>query len=148
VGAKRAEHQAIIQGTPHQCFAALTDYEAMADWQSTIKRCEVRATDAEGRAKEVFWELDAKVKSISYTLSYSYEAPSWIGYSYVEGDLADIQGEYIFEDRGDGSTLATFSLKLEPGVWVPGTVAKLLNDQVMKRSLEDLKSHVEAAAAA
>jgi hypothetical protein len=84
---------------------------------------------------------------VAYTLSYSYEPPSWIGYTYVEGDITDVQGEYTFEDRGDGTTLATLSLKLDPGMWLPGPVAKVLNDQVMKRSLEDLKSHLEAAAA-
>jgi hypothetical protein len=145
VGAKRAEHQTLITGSPQQCFDALTDYDSMTEWQSSIKRCEVRLVDAEGRGKEVYWELDAKVRSVAYTLSYSYESPSWIGYTYVEGDISDVQGEYTFEDRGDGTTLATLSLKLDAGVWLPGPVAGLLNDQVMKRSLEDLKSHLEAA---
>ena len=147
MGVKRAEHQAVIGATPQDCFDALTDYTTIADWQSSVSRCEVRRTDAEGRGKEVYWELDAKVKAISYTLSYSYEAPSWIGYSYVEGDISDVQGEYTFEDRGDGSTLATLSLKLDAGMWIPGPLANLLNDQVMKRSLEDLKNHIEGARA-
>ncbi|MEA2348003.1 MAG: hypothetical protein QOG62_1790 [Thermoleophilaceae bacterium] len=144
MGAKRAEHQTIITGTPQQCFDALTDYDAIRGWQSAIKRCEIRTTDANGRAKEVFWELDADARSISYTLTYNYEPPSWIGYGYVEGDISDVQGEYTFEDRGDGSTLATLSLKLEPGVWLPDPVARALEDQVMKGSLEDLKAHLEA----
>jgi hypothetical protein len=82
---------------------------------------------------------------VTYVLSYRYEPPSWIGYSYVDGDIRDVEGEYTFEDRGDGTTLATLSLRIDPGMWVPGPVASLLGDQVLKRSLEDLKLRIESA---
>lgn len=144
MGAKRAEHQTIITGTPQQCFEALTDYDAVVAWQSSAKRCEVRRTDSSGRGKEVFWELEAQTRPISFTLTYKYEPPSWIGYGYVEGDISDSQGEYTFEDRADGTTLATLSMRLDPGVWIPDPVAKALEEQIMKRTLEDLKTHVEA----
>ena len=52
---------------------------------------------------------------LSFTLTYTYEPPSWIGYGYVEGDISDAQGEYTFEDRADGTTLATLSMRLDPG---------------------------------
>src|SRR6476469_7675687 len=50
-----------------------------------------------------------------------------------------VDGEFTFEEQGDGKTLATYSLDIDPGVWLPGRVKKLLSDQVMKRSVEDLK---------
>jgi hypothetical protein len=49
----------------------------------------------------------------------------------------------VFEDRGDGTTLARYSLALDPGVWLPGPLQKVLSDQVMKGSVEDLKRRVE-----
>ena len=52
------------------------------------------------------------------------------------------------EDRGDGTTLATYSLAVDPGMWVPGPVLKVLNNQVMRGAVEDLKQRVEAAARA
>ncbi len=144
MGSKRAEQQVVVKAPPQACFAALTDYERMPDWQSTVRSCEVLARDSEGRGREVAWGIDAKIRSISYRLEYSYEEPSWIGCRYLGGDLKDLNAEYTFEDRGDGTTLATFSLRVDPGTWVPGKVADMLGDQVMKRSLEDLKRHVEA----
>lgn len=144
MSARRAEHQTVIAGTPQQCFDALIDYAAIVEWQSAVKTCEVREVDSAGRGKHVFWELDAKVKSVSYTLAYTYEEPSWISYKLVEGDVSDIQGEYTFENRDDETTLATFSLKIDPGIWVPGKVVELLSGQVMKSSLDELKTHVEA----
>ena len=50
----------------------------------------------------------------------------------------------VVEDRGDGTTLATYSLALDAGVWLPGPVRKILTDQVMKGSVEDLKRRVES----
>ncbi len=144
MGSKRAEQQVVVEGSPHACFAALTDYDEIPEWQSTVKSCEVVSRDRDGRGREVAWEIDAKVRSLAYRLEYSYEEPHWIGCRYVDGDVKDIDAEYIFEDRGDGTTLATFCLRVDPGSWVPGKVASLLGDQVMKRSLEDLKRHVEA----
>jgi hypothetical protein len=55
-----------------------------------------------------------------------------------------VDGEYLLEDQGDGTTLATYSLALDPGMWMPGPLQKVLNDQVMKGSVEDLKRRVEA----
>lgn len=145
MGVKRADYQAIIAAPPKRCFDALTDYATIPDWQSSVKRCDVVEASPDGRPRQVRWKLDAKVRTVEYTLAYTYEEPSWIGYSYVEGDLADVEGEYTFEDRGDETTLATFSLRLDPGIWVPAPVLKILNDQVLKRGLDDLRSHIEAS---
>ena len=145
MGKDSAEHQVVIDGTPQSCFSALLDYEGMPAWSSSVKSCEVLSRDEEGRGREVAWHIDAKVRSVSYTLEYEYEEPSWIGCRYVDGDVKDLTGEYTLEDRGDGRTLATFSLRIDPGMWVPGKVKQVLSDQVMKRSLEDLKRHVESA---
>ena len=133
----------MIEGPPQACFEALTDYDSMPEWQSTVRSVEVVSRDEKGRGKEVAWEIDAKIRTLAYRLEYEYEEPHRIGYRYVEGDVNDLDGEYIFEDQGDGTTLATFMLRLDPGMWIPGKVVSVLNDQVMARSLEDLKGRVE-----
>ncbi len=92
------------------------------------------------------FEIDAKVKTVNYTLDYSYEEPHLLSWRYVEGDVKDVDGEFTLEDQGDGTTLATYSLRLDAGVWLPGPVASMLTDTVMQRSVEDLKARVEAPA--
>jgi uncharacterized membrane protein len=144
VGAKRAEQQIVIEGSPQACFDAITDYETFPEWQQAVTSCKVISRDAQGRGKEVAFEVDAKVKSVYYRLSYRYEEPHLITWDYLEGDVNEIDGEYVFEDRGDGTTLATYSLHIHPGVWVPGRVGKALNQQVMQGSMEDLKRRVES----
>jgi hypothetical protein len=94
----------------------------------------------------VAFQIDARVKSISYTLDYRYEEPHLMEWDYVEGDVRDIDGEFVLEDMGDGTTLATYALRIDAGMWMPGKIASVLNDQVMQRSVDDLKARVEGGA--
>jgi ribosome-associated toxin RatA of RatAB toxin-antitoxin module len=143
VGRKRAERQILIEASPSRCFDALVDYETFPDWQRAVRACEVLTRDRDGRGKEVAFEIDAKIKSITYTLDYSYEEPHLISWRYVDGDVRDVDGEFVFEDQGDGTTLATYALRLDPGLPLPGRVLNLLSEQVMQGSMEDLKQRVE-----
>ena len=143
MGNKRAERQIAITGSPSQCFDAITDYETFPEWQRAVKQVDVLSRDRDGRGKEVAFEIDAKVKTVRYTLDYRYEAPHHVTWVYVEGDPKDVDGELVLEDQGDGSTLATYSINIDPGVWLPGKVVSLLNEQVMHGALEDLKRRVE-----
>jgi uncharacterized membrane protein len=141
---KRAEHSLVIEAPPADCFEAITEYETFPEWQTAVKAVEVLTRDADGRGCDVRFEIDAKVRQVEYTLRYSYEAPHLITWDYVDGDVKSVDGEFVFEDRRDGTTLATYSLAIDPGVWLPGPVKSVLTDQVMKRSVEDLKRRVEA----
>lgn len=141
---KQGRHQAVIDAPPQACFDAITSYETFPHWQQAVESAEVVSRDSAGRGREVAFRVDARVKTISYSLKYSYEEPHRITWEYLGGDLEDIGGEYVFADQGDGTTLATYAVALDAGVWLPGPVAKLLNDQVMKRSVEDLKRRVES----
>ena len=138
---------AVIDATPQECFDVLTDFERLPEWQGAVKSVRVHERDAQGRGEVVEYEVDAKVKTVRYTLDYSYEEPHLVSWRYVEGDVKDVDGEFVLEDRGDGTTLATYALRLDPGVWMPGRLADLLNEQVMQGVMEDLKHRVEGDSA-
>jgi ribosome-associated toxin RatA of RatAB toxin-antitoxin module len=136
-------HSLVIEADPAVCFEAITDYETFPEWQAAVKEVDVLSRDRAGRGRDVRFVIDAKVRQVSYTLRYSYERPHLITWDYVDGDVKSVDGEFVFEDQGDGTTFATYSLDIDPGVWLPGRVKKMLTDQVMKRSVEDLKRRVE-----
>ncbi len=144
MGARHEETQITIDASPQDCFDALTDYETFTTWQDAVKSCEVETRDDQGRGREVAFQIDARVKTINYRLAYSYDEPHRITWDYLDGDIKDVDGEYLFDDQGDGTTLATYRLLLDPGVWVPGPLAKVLREQVMKRSMQELKKRVES----
>jgi ribosome-associated toxin RatA of RatAB toxin-antitoxin module len=133
-----------IDARPTDCFAVLTDYEAMPEWQSRVSECNVLAHDDDGRAREVEYVIDAKLRSVRYRLRHLYDEPRWIGSDYLDGDFRCFEGEYTLTDSGGGATHVEFRLRIDPGLRVPGRIAKMLNDAVMGRALEDLKQRVEA----
>jgi uncharacterized membrane protein len=136
-------HSLVIEAEPAVCFDEITDYETFPEWQAAVKEVDVLSWDDDGLGRDVRFVIDARVRSVSYTLRYSYEQPHRVMWDYVEGDVRSVEGEFSFADQGDGTTLATYSLEIDPGVWLPGPVKKMLTDQVMKRSVEDLKRRVE-----
>ena len=144
MGVKHADQQVTIEAAPQACFDALLEYETFPEWQSAVNWVDVVTRDDKGRGREVHFEIDTKVKTIRYELEYSYEPPHRIAWHYLGGDIRDVDGEFIFEDQGDGTTLATYSLALDPGVWLPDRVARMINHQVMRRSVEELRERVEA----
>ena len=143
---KRAERQILIVGSPQQCFDAMVQYETFPEWQRAVRSCNVLSRDRRERGERVQFEVDAQVRTIRYTLDYSYEEPHLVSWRYVEGDVRDVDGELVLEDTGQGTTLATYALRIDPGVWLPGRVSDMLSGQVMHGVLEDLKKRVEAPA--
>jgi uncharacterized membrane protein len=139
---KRAERSAEIDAPREDCFAALLDYDSFAEWQRAVKSVQVLSRDDEGRGRDVEFHIDAKVKQVRYVLRYSYEPPGRIAWDYVEGDVKDVSGEFLLEDAGDGTTLATYRIGLDAGVWMPGPIKKVLTDQVMKGAVDDLARRV------
>ena len=144
MGKRHAERQIVVERSPQECFDALVDFESYPSWQRAVRTCEVQSRDRDGRGRRVCFEVDARVRLLSFTLDYSYESPHLVTWDFVEGDVKDIEGEFVLEDRGDGTTLATYALLIDAGASMPGELASALNDQVMKRSIEDLKARVES----
>jgi ribosome-associated toxin RatA of RatAB toxin-antitoxin module len=132
-----------IDAPPAACFDVLTDYARMPEWQSRVTEARVLATDENGRAQEVEYAIDVKLRTVRYRLAHTYQEPSYIGSSYVSGDFKDFAGDYHFAPEGDG-TCVTFHLRIDPGLRVPGRIARMLNEAVMGRALKDLKRRVEA----
>ena len=137
-----AERSVEVAAPPQDCFDALTDYESMPEWQSSVKRCEVVSRDERGRGLEVDYEIDARLRSIAYRLRYSYDEPHRIDVGYVEGDMEDLRAEYTLEPEGE-ATRVTLSLRVKPGVRVPGPLQRILEGRLMNGALDDLRRRVE-----
>jgi ribosome-associated toxin RatA of RatAB toxin-antitoxin module len=141
---KKARQEALIAASAQECFDAIADFETYPDWQEAVQECEVLSHDDSGRARRVRFTIDAKIRRVSYTLDYAYDEPHAVSWDFVEGDPKRVEGEFLFEEDGDGQTLASYVLRLDAGVWLPGPIANVLRDQVMKRAVDDLKRRVES----
>ena len=142
MGIHRGEQQIEIPAPPGDCFAAITDYESFPRWQDAVLRTRVLDRNSHGLGRTVEVTADAKFREVTYRLRYEYERPRRIWWDFVSGEgVEHIEGEYLLEPDG-GGTLAIYRLGIDPGVPVPGLVARRLNAGVMRRSVEDLRDEV------
>jgi hypothetical protein len=133
-----------IEATAGDIFEVATDFEAYPEWNANIKRVEVKETDGEGRATKVFYEVDAKVRVITYTLQYDYSnAPESFSWELLDGDPKELSGTYSF-DEFDDVTEVTYETAIDPGFPMPGFLRKQAQRQIMKGALADLKKRVES----
>ena len=89
-----------IAAPPRACFAALTDYERLPEWQRAVCAARVLERDARGRGTVVEYEVDARVRRVRYRLRQIYDEPRRLGSEYLGGDFRDFSGEWRFSPRG------------------------------------------------
>ena len=141
---ERVQDNIDIEATAEDIFEVATDFESYPEWNANIKRVEVKDTDDEGLATKVFFEVDARVKVMTYTLQYDYSnAPESFSWDLGDGDPKELSGAYSF-DEFDDVTEVTYELAIDPGFPLPGFLRKQAQRQIMKAALTDLKKRVES----
>jgi uncharacterized membrane protein len=136
-----------IAAPVEECFAVLTDFSAYPKWSSPVTTCTVLERHADGLARRVAFTVDMTLKTIRYTLEYTYDPPSGARWHMVEGDVKDVQGSYRFVER-DGETEATCSQAIDIGFWVPGLLRRTFESKALRDSVEEFKKAVESRAPA
>ena len=137
----QGRREADVAAPPEACFAALTDYDAMPQWQRALKRCTV-VEHGDG-SDVVDFEVDAKVRTIRYRLRLHYDEPTRIDSTYLDGPFRDFSARWRF-DPAPGGTRAVVEVHLDPGRFVPRPLARMVEDALLGRAVEDLKRRVEA----
>lgn len=134
-----------VAASAEDVFEVATDFEAYPEWNANIKKVEIKATDDEGRATEVWYQVDAKVKTVTYTLGYDYsEAPDAFSWELIDGDVKELSGSYRF-DEFDDVTEVQYETKIDPGFPIPGFLKRQGERQIVKAALADLKKRVESS---
>ena len=133
-----------VEATAEEIFEVATDFEGYPDWNSNIKKVEVKETDDDGRATQVWYEVDAKVKTIRYTLEYDYSnAPESFSWSLLDGDVKELSGSYSFDEFDDVTEVA-YETRIDPGFPLPGLLKRQAEKQIVRGALADLKKRVES----
>ena len=132
-----------ISASAEEIFDVAIDLEKYPEWNANIKKVEVKESDDEGRPTTVWMQVDAKIKTVSYTLAYDYSnAPDSFSWSLIEGDVKDLSGSYEF-DEFDDVTEVRYETSIDPGFPVPGMLKRQAQKQIVKGALQDLKKRVE-----
>ena len=147
MGVIRGERTVEIDAPIDRCFDIAADIEGAIDWQGSLRDVEVLEEDDEGRAEVVETRSDAKVKTVSARLRFTYEEPDRIEWVQEKGDTKSLTGWWDFEDLGDGRTKATYGLEADPGrmlgLLLRGPAESAVRDFLLGGAAEGLKQEAE-----
>ena len=128
------------------CYAAIADFEAYPTWSSPITSTTVLDRHADGQPRRVEFVVDMKIRTVRYVLEYTWHPPNRLTWKMVEGDLASIEGSYVFKAKGPNRTTATCSQAISLGFWVPGLILRPLEQTALRQSVLEFKTEAERLA--
>lgn len=140
-----------ISATPERCFAIAADLDHVPEWHGAMTEVEVLERDGDGRATLVESQMDATVTRVRMRLRFSYDEPNGVRWTRESGDLRSLDGWWSFQERGDGRTLATYTLEIGVGRrlallvrTVRGPVRDRVESLLVDRPVQGLKTRAEA----
>ena len=142
-GTATAEIDAPIE----ECYRHAADVDTIDQWQSGVQHVEVVERDGQGRALVAKISTDAKVRTVTTTVRFSYDEPNGLSWKQVKGDLKSLDGEWIFESLGNGRTKASYHLVGDPGrmlgMLIRGPVEGRLRELLVGDRPDQLKRRAE-----
>ena len=134
-----------IAAGPAPIMAVISDFEAYPQWAQGVKVADVVAQGADGRPREVHFELDASPIKDSYTLVYDWQGDASVHWSLVEGKmLKSMDGSYELTDEGDGTTEVSYRLAVDIAIPMIGMLKRKAEKVVIDTALKGLKKRVES----
>jgi len=142
---ERTESSITVDAPPAEVMAVIADFESYPEWTGAVKQAEVRSTASNGRAKQVWFKLDAGAIKDEYTLAYTWQGDSEVRWSLVEAEqiVKAMDGAYLLADNGDGSTTVTYQLAVDVKIPMLGMIKRKAEKVIIDTALKELKKRVE-----
>jgi uncharacterized membrane protein len=147
MGNIHGERTVEIDAPVQRCFDIAADIENAPAWQGSLREVEVLERDGEGRPALVNTTNDAKVKTVSARLRFSYDPPGTIRWVQEQGEVKSLDGWWTLEDLGGDRTRATYALEVDPGrmlgLLIRGPVQGQVRDFLLGNAADGLKRTAE-----
>ncbi len=145
--AEQTTSSIVVDAPPASVMAVIADFAAYPAWAKGVKTADVRSTNADGTADQVYFELDVSPIKDEYTLAYDWDGDRQVTWQLVEGKmLRALDGAYVLRDLGNGSTEVTYRLALDVSIPLIGMLKRKGEKILIDTALKGLKKRVESTA--
>lgn len=136
----------VVQASPEAIMEVIGDFGSYPVWAASVKSAQVSATDENGWAQTVDFELDAGVIKDKYTLTYDWDDyPQSVSWRLTKGTMQKAQeGTYLLQVVGDGTTKVTYTLAVDLAIPMIGMMKRKAEKVIMDTALKELKKRVES----
>lgn len=135
----------VVDAPPTEIMAVIADFPAYPEWANAVKETEV-LEEADSRARQVKFTLDAGAFKDVYTLAYEWASDGLsVRWTLVKGQMQRAQvGSYVLTPEGN-STRVTYTLSVQLVVPMIGLFRRKAEKMIMDIALKELKRKVEGA---
>ncbi len=143
--AERTESKITISAPPAEVMAVIADFAAYPEWTGAVKEVEVRSSTKQGRAEQVWFNLDAGAIKDKYTLAYVWKGDEEVRWSLVNAEqiLTSMDGAYLLTPDGPAATLVTYQLAVDIKIPMLGMIKRKAEKVIIDTALKELKKRVE-----
>ncbi len=136
----------VVDAPPEQVMAVIADFPRYPEWAQGMRTAEVRSTFPDGRAKEVFFEIEASPIKDAYTLVYDWHGEESVDWTLDSGKMMKrLDGSYVLTPKGQG-TEVTYRLAVEVSIPMIGMLKRKAEKVIIDTALKGLKKRVESLA--
>jgi ribosome-associated toxin RatA of RatAB toxin-antitoxin module len=153
--AEQTTSSIVIDADPARVMAVIADFPAYPEWAQGMKKAEVVEEGPDGRALQVYFELEATPIKDSYTLAYDWQGDAAVRWHLVEGKmLKSMQGAYELRPSGGPAggqgtgqgTEVTYRLAVDLSIPMIGMLRRKAEKVIIDTALKGLKKRVESLA--
>lgn len=132
-----------ISAEPSAVMRVIADFGSYPTWAKGVQSATVLSTDADGRAAEVAFVLDATPIKDEYTLRYVWYDDLQVTWSLVSATmLKSMQGAYALSRQADG-TKVSYRLFVDLNIPMIGMLKRKGEKVIVDTALRGLKAFVE-----
>ncbi len=142
--ADQASDSIVIGADKAAVMKVIADFESYPQWVDMVKQAQVVDSDADGRASQVRFVLDAGIIKDEYVLAYDWSRPDAVSWHLVQSKTMKTQdGEYRLVES-DGATTVTYDLALDLKMPMLGAFKRKGQKVIIDTALKGLKKRVES----
>ncbi len=143
--AEQTSSSIVVDALPADVMAVIADFPSYPAWAKGVEVAEVTVDGDDGRAEQVYFELDVAPIKDQYTLAYEWHGDDEVTWTLVEGRmLKALDGVYSLVELEDGTTEVTYRLALDVNIPLIGMLKRKGEKILIDTALKGLKKRVES----
>ena len=144
--AEQTRSSVLVDASPSRAMGGIADFPRYPEWAQGVHACEVREIRPDGRAREVYFELEATPIRDSYTLVYDWQGDDAVTWALSAAGrmLRRLDGAYRLSAVG-GGTEVTYDLAVELGIPMIGMLKRKAEKVIIDTALRGLKTRMEGS---
>ncbi len=142
--ADQGQGSKVISAPVDQLWQVAVEVDRYPEWAGDVKSVTVDERDDAGRPARATFTVGSFGLSSTYTVAYDYDEPRSFRWHLVQShEMRRLDGEYRFDDRGDGTVEVTYTLTVDLKIPVIGMIKRKAERTIISHALDGLRKEAE-----